>query len=163
MSSLPVFASALSKLQADIAIIRLIRAGIPADRISAVFPRGRAPNTVCCWLKHFNRIPGDRELPIAAAGQLGLLFKEGTEAPGVDHELEALGLNAELAHQLLGKTEAGDIVICVHSRNEAEAAIAWHIFFHAGIEDITGISRESYPARADRSVKTGLWAAEIAA
>ena len=49
MASIPVFAETLSRLHADIAVVRLIRAGIAADKISAVFPQRRAPNSVCCW------------------------------------------------------------------------------------------------------------------
>lgn len=157
MSSLPVFANTLSKLHADIVIIRLIRAGIRAEKISAVFPRGRAPNSVCCWLKHFNRIPFMSSLPIAAAGLLGMIFKQGIGAADVEQELETLGLNTELTKRLLEKTDAGRIVICVHARNEAEAAIAWHIFYHAQAEDITGVTREAFPARTEAPALTPHW------
>jgi hypothetical protein len=141
MSSLPVFATALTKLHADIAIIRLIRGGIRTEKISAVFPRGQAPNSVCCWLKHFNRIPYISSLPIAAAGALGLAFKDGVSSPKAIQDLEDLGLDAELTGRLLERTDAGHIVICVHARTEAEAAIAWDIFSHVQAEDITGRTR----------------------
>lgn len=137
MSSLPVFADALSRLHADIAIIRLIRAGIPASRISAVFPRRRAPNSVCCWLKSFNCIPRASAWPIAAAGLLGRLFRRGFESEEVSRELETLGLSPEISKRLVEKTDEGRIVVCVHARTESEAAAAWHIFHHVGVENIT--------------------------
>lgn len=146
MSSLPVFATTFSKLHADIAIIRLIRGGIRTEKISSVFPRGRAPNSVCCWLKHFNRIPFVSSLPIAAAGALGLAFKDGVSSPKAIQDLEDLGLDAELTGRLLERTDAGRIVICVHARTEAEAAIAWDTFRHIGAEDITGPNRKEEAA-----------------
>jgi hypothetical protein len=139
MSSFPVFADALSRLHADIAIVRLIRAGIPADKISAVFPRRQAPNSVCCWLKNFNRVPVRSALPIAAAGLLGQLFRRGIRAADVERKLENLGLAPEMAERMLEKGRDGTIVLCVHARNETQAAVAWHIFKHVGAENITSV------------------------
>lgn len=137
MSSLPVFADAMSRLHADIAIIRLIRAGIPAGRISAVFPQRRAPNSVCCWLKTFTRIPRAASWPVAAAGLLGRLFRRGLDSADVTKEAEALGLPADTTKRLLERIAEGRIVLCVHARTESEAAVAWHIFQHVGAEHIT--------------------------
>ena len=136
MSTLPVLAEAHSKLHADIAIIRLLRAGIRAEKISAIFPRGRAPNSVCCWLTSFHRVPIAAKLPVAAAGLLGRLFRKGVNAHEFDQQLENLGLTNEMTTRLIEKMEDGRIVLCVHARNEAEAAVAWHIFHHVAAEDI---------------------------
>jgi hypothetical protein len=136
MSSLPVLAEANSKLHADIAIIRLLRAGIHPDKVSAVFPRNRAPNTVCCWLNGFHGIPIASAAPVAAAGRLGRLFREGYHSDDFDQQLEEMGLTSEMANRLIEKIEDGRIVLCVHARNEAEAAVAWHIFRHVAAENI---------------------------
>ncbi len=136
MSTLPVLADASSKLHADIAIVRLIRAGIAKEHISAMFPRRRAPNSVCCWLKNFNVVPVATALPIAAAGLLGRLFRRGAKAADLAAKLEALGLRADFAQRAIEKLENGQIVLCVHAKSENEAAIAWHIFKHVGVENI---------------------------
>ena len=136
MSSLPVLAEAHSRLHADIAIIRLLRAGVRSDKISAVFPRTRAPNSVCCALSSFYKVPMASALPIAAAGLLGRLFSKGVRAADFDEQLENLGLTSEITKRLIEKMEDGRIVLCVHARNETEAAIAWHIFHHVGAENI---------------------------
>jgi hypothetical protein len=136
MSSLPVLAEANSKLHADIAIIRLLRAGIRSEKISAIFPRNRAPNTVCCWLSSFHRVPITSSSPIAAAGLLGRLFKKGVRATEFDEQMENLGLTAEITARLVEKMEDGRIVLCVHARNEAEAAVAWRIFERVAAENI---------------------------
>ncbi|HWA87986.1 MAG TPA: hypothetical protein VG710_17290 [Opitutus sp.] len=138
MSSHPVFADAVSRLHADIAIIRLVRAGISANKISAVFPRRSAPNTVCCWLKNFQRIPTSATLPLAAAGLLGRLFKRDTTARALEQDLEALGLSPENSHRVLERIEDGSIVLCVHARSRREAAQASGIFQQVGAENITG-------------------------
>jgi hypothetical protein len=136
MSSIPVFADAQSRLVADLAIVRLVRAGIPTERISAIFPRRRAPNTVCCWFKSIVTVPNPAKWPIAAAGLLQKIFYQGARANHVARELEALSLSPELAQQLVEKTQDGQIVLCVHASTENEAAIAWHVFQHVGAENI---------------------------
>jgi hypothetical protein len=134
MSSFPVVAEANSKLHADIALIRLLRAGIPTTRISAIFPRGRAPNTVCCWLKDFREVPIGSG-PTAATGILGDLLSQG-KTEDFTERAEALGLTHEMVSRLLDQIEDQRIVLCVHAHNEAEAAIAWHIFHHVSAETI---------------------------
>lgn len=153
MASIPVFAEALSRLQADIAVIRLMRAGISADKISAVFPRRRAPNAVCCWLKHFHPVSFAPTVPVAAAGLLGRLFKSyrTARAPKFGRELEVLGLTPTFVQRILEKVESERIVLCVHARNEMQASIAWHVFQHVGVENIASPA-ETELARTFRDV-----------
>ena len=136
MSSHPVVAEVNSKLHADIALIRLLRAGIRAEHISAIFPRGRAPNTVCCWLNGFHSVPLITAVPMAAAGVLGQLFRTVSTTEGFEGELDDLGLSSEMISRLTEKMEDGRTVLCVHARNDAEAAVAWHIFQHVAAEHI---------------------------
>lgn len=137
MSPHPVFADAFSRLQADIAFVRLVRAGIPVERMSAVFPRETAPNSASCWLKNFRPLSSAISSTAAAAGVLGNLFRPGVRAAEVERELEELGLSPDITRRLREKTEEGRIVLCVHARNETEVAIAWHIFAHVGFEHIS--------------------------
>lgn len=137
MSCLPVFADALSRLHADIAIVRLVQAGIPESRISAVFSQRRAPNSVCCWLKSFHAIPRTRAWPIAAAGILGKVLRRGFGGEIVEREFENLGLSGDAAKRLQEKVEDGRIVLCVHARTESEALAAWQVFRRAGLENVT--------------------------
>lgn len=158
MSSLPVFADAHSRLHADIAIIRLIRAGIRTERISAVFPTRRAPNSVCCWLKNFKRVSLRSALPIATAGLLGQLFDRRARRADVARNLDSLGLGPEMAERTLERVRNGSIVLCVHARNETEASIAWHIFQHVGAENITCPSHEMTPSLPDVPALAPQWA-----
>ncbi len=158
MSSIPVFADAHSRLHADIAIIRLIRAGVRTERISAVFPTRRAPNSVCCWLKNFKRVSLRSALPIATAGLLGQLFDRRARRADVAHSLESLGVASDTAERMLEKVQNGCIVLCVHARNETEASIAWHIFQHVGAENITCPSHDMMPSLQDVPALTPQWA-----
>ncbi|MEO7597370.1 MAG: hypothetical protein ABIV50_00440 [Opitutus sp.] len=136
MSSLPVVAEVNSKLHADIALIRLLRAGIRAEHLSAVFPRGHAPNTVCCWLNGFHGVPLTTAVPMAAAGVLGQLFRTVSTTEGFEAELDDLGLTPEMISRLTERIEDGRTLLCVHAHNDAEAAVAWHIFQHIAAEHI---------------------------
>ena len=136
MSSLPVVAEVNSKLHADIALIRLLRAGIRSEHISALFPRGRAPNTVCCWLNGFHSVPLTTSVPMAAAGVLGQRCRSVTSKEGFEAELDDLGFGTEMVARLSDRIEDGRTLLCVHARNEAEAAVAWHIFQHVAAEHI---------------------------
>ncbi len=165
MASIPVFADALSRLHADIAVVRLIRAGIPAEKISAVFPRRRAPNAVCCWLKNFQDVPFASALEIAAAGLLGRLFKSysSVRSPKFGRELEVLGLRPADAQRMLEKVDEGRIVLCVHARTETQAAIAWHIFQHVGVENIASPADSELFAAGDAPVLQPQMAGMVAA
>jgi hypothetical protein len=145
MSTLPVLADASSRLLADIAMVRLIRAGLAKDRISAIFPQCRVPNSVGCWLKIFCVVPHVDGLGLAAAGILGDVFRHGFAAPRVQGELESLGLRTDFAERAVEKATAGQIILCVHARSETEAAIAWHIFQHVGAENIALADSQSDP------------------
>lgn len=158
MSSIPVFADAHSRLHADIAIIRLVRAGIRTGRISAVFPCRQAPNSVCCWLKDFRRVSLRSALPIATAGLLGQLFNRKARTAEVENTLESLGLAPEMAERVIEKVRDGQIVLCVHARNETEASIAWHIFQHVGAENITCPSHEMLSTPTEVATLAPQWA-----
>ncbi len=162
MFSLPVLAEANSRLHADIAIIRLLRTGIRAEKISAIFQQDRAPNTVCCWLNDFHSLPIDSGVPIAAAGPLGRLFQSGRNEDVFQQELERLGLTRDLMTRLSEKAADGQMILCVHARSEAEAAVAWHIFYHVEAENITCPSGYVDHVAREQSALVQQWA-EIAA
>lgn len=162
MSTLPVLAEVSSKLHADIAIIRLLRAGVRADQVSAIFPQGRAPNSVCCWLTNFHRIPIASGMPIAAAGLLGRLFRNGVDVSDREEQLDQLGLTAEMTRRLVEKMEDGRLIVCVHARNEADAAVAWHIFEHVGADHIAAPADHGERSTPELPAMPALWA-DIAA
>jgi len=158
MSSLPVIAEVSSKLHADIAIIRLLRAGIHVDQISAAFPSGRAPNTVSCWLNDFRRVPVASQSPVSATGLLGRLFGTDYQSEDFDEQLDALGLSVELAARLVEKMEDGRIILCVHARNEAEATVAWHIYEHVAADHVATPTEFAEHAPNELAASSTPWA-----
>jgi len=136
MKSTIVLATANSRLHADIMMIRLRRAGINIDRVSAIFSNRFAPNSFFFWLRsprtlksHAN---GDA---FFAAGPL----QQHMGNDDVEHmprTLRRLGLSQPEAAHFAQSLWLGHGVLCVQVKNQDEAAIVWHIFKHSRAEDI---------------------------
>lgn len=136
MNSVPVIATARSRLHADVMLIRLRRANISINNVSALFPLASLPNSVACWLRRglSVRLGGEKFRAVGpmwkwlkklAAGHISTA--EVFERAKIDH-LSSQHLDEELRR--------GHTLLCVHARNENEVAIAWHIFKHAEAEYI---------------------------
>ncbi len=145
-------------------LIRLRRADIACNQISAFFPQSSVPNAAACWLRLQENvaIKVGREIFTAAGRVLGLLKPVSSKSSTTDVEdlLCSAGLDAMSAHRLEAKMDQGHILIAVTARNEDEASVAWHIFKHAGAETIV-VAGESEPAGGQRdfSVVATAWAA----
>lgn len=136
MKSTIVLATANSRLHADIMMIRLRRAGINIDRVSAVFSNRFAPNSFFFWLRsprtlrsHAN---GDA---FFAAGPLQELMS-GDDVEHMPRTLRRLGLSQHDAAHFAQSLWLGHGVLCVQAKNQDEAAVVWHIFKHSRAEDI---------------------------
>jgi hypothetical protein len=145
-----VFAVAASRLHADLMIIRLNRAGISRDKISAVFPASRTPNAAVCWMdgqRVLTRLGEDR---LIAAGPLRQRLDTSSEA-SLAQSLRGYGLGLSDAGLFAEKVFAGEIVICVHTDAEPDAAIAWHTLRELEAEGIalgvTGDGAASAPLK----------------
>lgn len=136
MKKIPVVAVAHSRLHADVMLIRLRRAGVDCNAISAFFPQSSMPNSVACWL------PVSKKEPLHVGNETVVpAGKARTRVPGNDARamiaaLEQSGIDHSSAQSLEEKLEQGHILISVSAANEAEASIAWHIFKHASAETI---------------------------
>jgi hypothetical protein len=141
MKNLPVIASVNSRLQADVTLIRLRRAHISCRAISVLFPDHSMPNAVGCWLPIASK-PGLRvgQENIACAGnfrkQLGAVSEAHDDGREVSDLLIHAGVDVMGAHILAERLGQGHILLCVHARNEAETAVAWHVFRHACADTI---------------------------
>jgi hypothetical protein len=160
-----VLASADSRLHADIMMIRLRRAGIDIDRISAVFSDRFAPNSFFFWLRSPRtlRCPAKGETYFVA-GPLEQSFGGANEVEAVPTILKRLGLTRNEAAHFARSLWLGRGVLCVQAKNQDEAAVAWHIFKHSRAEDIAVSSHSS----ADRTESvygpvSPAWAAVVAA
>jgi hypothetical protein len=147
MKFIPVFAVADSRLHADVMLIRLRRADIPCNDISAFFPRRSIPNAVACWL----RLNQNLSLKIghevfATAGRPPSLTKSSAKKfTAIAEVFSAAGIDSMSAHRLEEKLDQGHTLLCVWARDEAEASIAWQVFKTAGAETIV-VSDDALPA-----------------
>jgi hypothetical protein len=131
-----VFASATSRLHADVIVIRLTRAGLPASRISAVFPERLKPNCADCWLEGRKKSPSFGVEPIVAVGPLSASLDLSSEASLVQ-SLRAAGLGLEEAKSSVERLGKGQVLICAAVRSEEELSIAWHMFCELQADDIS--------------------------
>ncbi len=133
MKSTVVFASAHSRLHADIMLIRLRRAGINIDRVSAIFSRCFAPNTFFFWLSRPRALPTTvhTDEPFFVAGPIQKLFGRNDDIGDLSRKLSELGVAHRAADHLSDSLAAGHAMLCVQTKNKDEAAIAWHIFQHS--------------------------------
>ena len=132
-----VLASADTRLHADIMMIRLRRAGINIDHVSAVFSQQFAPNSFFFWLSSPRTLhcPSKGE-SYFVAGPLEQQFAGGNELEAVPSILKRLGLSRGEAAHLARSLWLGRGLLCVHAKNQDEAAVVWHIFKHSRAEDI---------------------------
>ena len=141
-----VFASANSRLHADVIAIRLTKAGVATSKISAIYPERLKPNCADCWLKGRNASSAFGSETFVAAGPLASAVSLESEADLV-RTLHATGLSLEDAHASVERLGKGQILISAQVKNEEELSVAWHMFCELQADDIS-IATTKKPQRA---------------
>jgi hypothetical protein len=136
MKSTVVFATANSRLHADIMMIRLRRAGISIDRISAIFSRCFAPNTFFFWLRKPRALVDRNEQSFFVAGPIQRLFGRRDDVDSLPHKLTEIGLERRAADHLGDSLHMGNAMLCVQVKNKDELEVAFDIFHHSKAENI---------------------------
>jgi hypothetical protein len=145
MKPTSVFAFATSRLHADLIVVRLKHAGISCEKVSAVFPERLTPNSALCWLEGKTVSSAYEGEDLIAAGPLGKTLSMESEA-SLAHSLMRAGLRSEEAAEYAEGLTKDQILICVHSANEDEVAIAWHTLCESRAEEIAiGLSNKPIP------------------
>jgi len=150
-----VFASASSRLHADLIVIRLRRAGINPERISAVFPQHLRPNSAECWMAGATKPVEYRDEPMVVAGPLHKKLDLGSEQALI-RSLQEVGLGIHDAAACADRIGKAQILIAIATEDETEVAIAWHTLRELEAEGIAlAITsderiRTSPPARRPR-------------
>jgi len=136
-----IIASANSRLQADIILIRLRQANISCSKISVLYPTESIPNGVGCWLPVANtgelRASGHA---VSRAGQIVKQRMKSTAAHDDGREIIQLLRNAGVDRsetQLLAeRLSQGHILLGVHAASEDERSVVWHVLYHSGADTI---------------------------
>lgn len=131
-----VFAAATARLHADLIVTRLKRAGISSGKISAAFPEESRPNSVECWLEGESPIASYEGENVLVAGPLRKKLSIDSEAHLI-RSLQKLGLSLHDACAHAERLSKGQIVLSVQTDDQAEIALAWHIFRELEAEGIS--------------------------
>src|SRR5579862_7138691 len=131
MSHLIVYATAESRLHADLVVVRLKHAGIDTDLISVIHAAGARPNSAFCWLD------GTSTMPLASGGMTTVsgLFRhslgdvsKNDAALGLADRLNRLGLNHDQGMNIEESLLENRIIILVEVHDEFELPAIFHTF-----------------------------------
>ena len=138
MSHAFVFASAESRLHADILVVRLKQAGIATEAISLLYPGSAQPNSVLCWLNGVAKfsLPSGEE--IASSGRFGWpdASEDLVDTESLAEKLAVHGLAPEQCSSVEEILSEGRIVIAVESQNKAEMRKIMETLRYVGVENV---------------------------
>jgi hypothetical protein len=136
MNSIPVFATARSRLHADVMMIRLRKADIALEKISALSPSTSLPNSVACWLRggRLFSLKPKNDLLLAIGPMRKWLLKADHGDFSLSTALQQARFDSVASHHLEEHLKQGNTLLCVQAADEVEVAIAWHVFTHAEAE-----------------------------
>jgi len=138
MSRLLVFASAFSRLHADLLIVRLKRAGIAPALISVIHPLSSRPNSALCWLGGSLKIRVASGEKIAVSGFLQPLLERADQTPPatLDEKFADLGLSHEQRVSLEETLLENRVVVAIDVEEKVELPTMLQTLQRAGAEKV---------------------------
>lgn len=140
MSRLVVFASAFSRLHADLIVVRLKRAGISTAHLSVIHPLQCCPNSTLCWLGGSTQLRLSSGMNIAASGflseQLQTPADVATSTATFTGKLAQLGLTHEQSLILEETMLESRVAIAIEVEVKSELATILQVLQRAGAEKI---------------------------
>jgi hypothetical protein len=153
MSHLLVFATAESRLHADLMVVRLKRAGIDTDLVSILHPPAARPNCALCWLDGASSVP----LSSGGAAIVSGLFRLSLADPRANggsatlaDRLCLLGMGTDQGLYIEERLHENRIVILVEVYDEIELPVIIHTFRGLASEKAHAVDlnwRNAPPAR----------------
>jgi len=139
-----VFATALSRLHADLMIVRLKRAQISVSRISAVYSRGSRPNSALSWLTRSAQLPLSTGESVSVSGTLRVALAHPGDSAGSSlfDRLCDLGLDHGQSATLEEALLENRIVIAIEVREENELAEIFEVLHGLAAENILTIDAD---------------------
>lgn len=164
MSRLAVFASAFSRLHADLIVVRLKRAGISTAHLSIIHPSHCCPNSTLCWLGGSTPLRLSSGVSIAASGFLSGPLQTpadvATSSATFTGKLAQLGLTHEQSSTLEETMLENRVAIAIEVEEKSELATILQVLQRAGAEKIFTCRLETSSAprehRSLRPARTGL-------
>jgi hypothetical protein len=151
MSRLVVFATAFSRLHADLAIVRLRRAGVSAGSISALYPPASPPNSGLCWLSGSARLPLSSGESVGVSGRLRVALAHADEGSGhtsLSDRLGDFGLTRAQGAELEESLRENHLVLAIEIRGEAVLTAVFQILQSLECEKIMPVSTHNPLAKS---------------
>jgi hypothetical protein len=139
MSRTLVFASAFSRLHADLIIVRLKRAGISPSLISVIHPLSSCPNSAVCWLGGSTQLRLKSGEKIATSGFLRSLFENLHHAPigaSFDEVLSNVGLPHDHRVSLEETLLENRVAVAIDATDKVELPTIFQTLQRSGAEKI---------------------------
>jgi hypothetical protein len=144
MSHTLVFASAESRLHADLVIVRLRKAGVPAAAISILYPRALQPNSAICWLEGSCEFRLSTGAAMSGAGFLAQVFcaREVGDPRQLAHALSSLGVNDDQSGRVEEILAENRIAVVVDLRSKDELPTILEVLQHCAADTVFVSDRE---------------------
>jgi hypothetical protein len=143
MSRLVVFATALSRLHADLLIVRLRQAGISRTSISALYAPSSRPNSGLCWLSGTARLALSSGEPVEVSGRLRVALGHGPAGAGHSSLLKRLadfGLTAKQSAELEESLLESHLVLAIEVHKEPALNSVFNVLQGLEAEKIMPVS-----------------------
>jgi hypothetical protein len=139
MSHLLVYATAESRLHADLLIVRLKRSGIETGLISVLYPSTLRPNSTRCWIRGNISFPTAWDEEFTVSGMLGLRLNAQHIRWGHNRLVEGLcelGLTRDQSLNVEESLLEKRIVVAVEVSNEFDLPSIYHTLRGLAVEKV---------------------------
>ena len=152
MSRLVVFATALSRLHADLLIVRLRQAGISPASVSVLYPPSSRPNSGLCWLSGSARLALSTGAPVEVSGRLRVALAHAEEGAGhgsLGERLRDFGLTRDQGADLEESLRESHLVLAVEVYEEASLNAVFQVLHGLQAEKMMAVSTHAPIANSD--------------
>jgi hypothetical protein len=158
MSHLLVYATTLSRLHADLLIVRLKQADVATSQISVLHPKASRPNSTRCWLNGSTRLPLSSGEMISAAGSLGQALRRSSErgvSDSLTSRLNAMGFSASQSHDMDERLLENRIIVAIDVSGEFELPAIFRAMRSVAAEDIQAVNLQRVRNHAEERYFSG--------
>ena len=152
MSRLVVFATALSRLHADLLVVRLRQSGTPTASLSVIYLPASKPNSGQCWLNGTTRLALSSGEPVEVSGRLRVALGHGEKGAGHSSLLARLadfGLTGEQGAELEESLRDTHPVLAIEVHEETALTAVFQVLQTLAAEKIMPVATHAQVADSD--------------
>lgn len=147
-----VFASAISRLHADLIIVRLKHAGIATPAISVIYPLSSRPNSTRCWLGRTSQLALPHQ-KIAVSGFLRSALKSA-KAETLHGKLSQIGLPDDQSAGVEETLLENRVIVAIEAEEKFHLPTTLRVLQRTGAEKIV-VTHSSFDAEGTRHGSPG--------